>query len=213
MKLRRSSRIALLGKKKIRQKKKEICIPRRSARLAALRRGKPNKYFIRHRPTVLDTLPLDVISNNIFGFLDYNSRINLNQCLPIWDRISKRMNKDSMLKHDINMRVKIISTNLTSIELFDEGTRLLKVISLFKRLIEPSYFELIKKFPQFRNVVLQKIEELKEDIQERHEFLPADNINECLNTFNEITQLIKKSSPSFSAETLLLNRIDTLQFI
>ena len=57
-------------------------------------------HFIRHRPTVLDQFPLDVIRVHIFPSLDYESRINLNQCLPPWDRIQKKMDPLAIRKHD-----------------------------------------------------------------------------------------------------------------
>jgi hypothetical protein len=117
---------------------------------------------------------MDVIKHGIFAHLDYDSRINLNQCLPIWDRLSTKMPKQSILKHDIDMRVKIIQRILTRIgeEAWDHSTysftqvlkgdtRILEMIKMFKYLQEPPYFKIISLFPGFHKAAVAKIQELE----------------------------------------------------
>jgi hypothetical protein len=176
--------------------------PRRSIRLAIKRRGKPNTAFIKHRPTVLDKLPLDVIKYRIFAHLDYDSRINLNQCLPIWDRLSTKMPKQSILKHDIDLRVKIIQRILNRIgeETWDHSTyaftpvlkgdtRILEMIKMFKYLQQPPYFKIISLFPSFHKAVVAKIQELEATPLEDKLSYSGD----CIDNFTlEITKLKSK---------------------
>lgn len=134
-------------------------MPRRSYRLQQLRVKKnPHKYFIKHRPTVLDELPLDVIRCFIFSCLDYNSRINMNLCLPRWDRIPTKMNKQSVDKFDQNVRVELISGLLRRQE--TSGDRLTNAIPIFKTLRHPLFFRLIKEHSFFKSTVVRKISEL-----------------------------------------------------
>lgn len=134
-------------------------MPRRSLRLQQLYAKKnPHKYFIKHRPTVLDELPLDVIRCFIFPCLDYNSRINLNLCLPTWDRIPTKMNKQSVDKFDQKVRVDLISGLLRRQE--TSGHNITIVIHIFKTLRCPLFFRLIKEHSLFKTSVVRKISEL-----------------------------------------------------
>ena len=226
-KLRRSSRLAAL--KRAAQPKIKIildCAPRRSARLAAKRRGKPNTTFIRHRPTVLDDFPMYVIQHHIFPYLDYDSRINLNQCLPIWERVPTKMSAESMMKHDIDLRVKIIQRILNRIaeEAWDYttysfmavlkgDTRMLEMIKLFKLLQQPPYFKMISLFPTFHKAVVEKIQNLENTPHEDKKSYS----NECVDKFTlEITKLkskIEKEKDFFTNTAPCLGLIEPLRFI
>jgi len=223
--LRRSSRLAAKLPKKINQIK-SLHPPRRSARLAAKRRGKPNTAFIRHRPTVLDNLPTFVIDCHIFPYLDYDSRINLNQCLPIWDRVPTKMPVPSMMKHDMHMRIKIIQGILNRIaeEVWDPATysfmtvlkgetRMVEMIKLFKYLQQPPYFKIISLFPAFHTAVMAKVKEL--------EAIPLEHKNtyskEAIDKFTlEITKLkskIEKEKDFFTNDAPCLELIEFLRFV
>lgn len=116
------------------------------------------KHFIKYRPTVLDQLPLDVIQYHIFPFLDYNSRINLNLCLPVWDRVPTKMNKMSMLKHDQDTCVLTIRPMLEEIENLDPGEKKFKKITALMKLSQmPRYFGLIQRNEGYRNMMIAKI--------------------------------------------------------
>jgi hypothetical protein len=126
--------------------------------------------------TVFDNLPLDVIKFEIFPSLNYDERINLNQCLPPQDRISKKMLKASIEKHERDILVKTIkkyldyndSTRFLWYE--DEGSRLehqlQNMIGMFILLQKPRYFALIAKYPIFRACVLDKIISLVQQLIE-----------------------------------------------
>jgi len=179
--LRRSPRIAakLSKVKKIKTKLQSNCAqsncaqsncaqsgyaPRRSARLAAKRRGKPNTDFVKHRPTVLDKLPMDII-HQIFVHLDYETRINLNQCLPIWDRISRKMDKNLVAAHDFRIRTHVLANILfklnSNIDPIIGNDRLQLLIKLFKTFQNPLYFMLILHFPNLRVTILEKSKEIE----------------------------------------------------
>ena len=140
-------------------------MPRRSYRLQQLDAKKnPHKYFIKHRPTVLDELPHDVIRCFIFPCLDYNSRINLNQCLPRWDRIPTKMNKQSVDKFDKEVRTKIISDQLMRQHSSDSKNRIIIATHIFETLRCPLFFRLIKEHLAFKTCVVAKIGELLHDL-------------------------------------------------
>jgi hypothetical protein len=222
-KLRRSARIAAMKFSEPKDTQPLGGPPRRSARLAAKRRGKPNTAFIKHRPTVLDKLPMDIIKHEIFALLDYDSRINLNQCLPIWDKIPSKMPKQSILKHDIDLRVKIIQRILNRLgeQAWDHAsysfmsvlkgdTRILEMIKMFKYLQQPPYFKIISLFPSFHKAVVAKIKEL--------ETIPLEDktsySGECLDKFTlEITKLkskIEKEKDFFTSSPPCLAAINPL---
>lgn len=135
-------------------------MPRRSSRIAALSaKNQPNNKFIKHRPTVFDEFPLEVIRYHIFLFLDYDSRINLNQCLPIWDRISKKMDKMSIRNHDRHIRIADISNRLNKINNTFGVDKVIGLTELFKLSILPLYFTLIQENITYRNQMISKADE------------------------------------------------------
>ena len=140
-------------------------ILRRSARLAAKRRGKPNTDFVKYRPTALDKLPMDIIKHQICPHLDYETRLNLNQCLPIWDRVSRKMDKPSVAAHDFCIRTQTLSSMLfklnSNINPVLGNDRLQLLIKLFKTFNSPLYFTHILGIPVLRAIVLQKIQEIE----------------------------------------------------
>jgi len=141
-------------------------MPRRSLRLQQLHAKKnPHKYFIKHRPTVLDELPHDVIRSFIFPCLDYNSRINLNLCLPTWDRIPTKMNKQSVDKFDKEVRTKAISDLLKRQETSLRDDRITNAIHIFETLRRPLFFRLIKEHLAFKTCVIAKIDQLLHDLR------------------------------------------------
>ena len=83
-------------------------LPRRSQRLMKKKREVLTTYS-RQRLTVLDSLPVDVIKYNIFPLLDYQTRLNMNLCLPAWDRVQTRMPPESVIKHQKDYCVKSVA--------------------------------------------------------------------------------------------------------
>ena len=223
-KLRRSPRLAAKLPKKV--KIVLDCAPRRSSRLAAKRRGKPNTGFIRHKPTVLDDLPMHVIQYDIFSYLDYDSRINLNQCLPIWDRVPKKMAPQSIMKHDIDLRVKIIQGILTRIaeEAWDPTTysfrtvlkgdaKMLEMIKLFKYLQEPPYFKIISLFPSFHKAVVAKVNELEATPLEDKKTYSDEAIDNFTLEITKLKSKIEKEKDFFTNDAPCLALIEFLRFV
>jgi hypothetical protein len=222
-KLRRSSRLAAKLPKKI---KGLLAPPRRSGRLAAKRRGKPNTAFIRHRPTVLDDLPMHVIQYDIFSYLDYDSRINLNQCLPIWDRVPTKMAAPSIMKHDMNLRVKIIQGILNRIaeDYWDHDTysfrtvlkgdaRIVEMIKLFKYLQQPPYFKIISLFPSFHTAVMAKVNELEATPLEDKKSYSKETIDKFTLEITKLKSKIEKEKDFFTNDAPCLGLIEFLKFV
>ena len=158
--------------------------------------------YIRHRPTVLDELPLDVIRVHIVPCLDYESRINLNQCLPPWDRLPNRMNTEMMRVHDLRVRIKHLeSLNGRMDDLYtwpytiEKETERFKVLTKYFALhLKPQYFEIVKK-EGYRKVTLVKIDEFTYDLTKYRG-------NVCINVRVRMTKamaklrkMIQKSGP------------------
>ena len=140
---------------------------RRSLRLIAIANRKkpqlpcelpPRSYL----PTVLDCLPLDAIQYEIFPYLDYESRVNLNQCLPLEDRISKKINLAAIVRHDRILRIQTLQKALISLENEAEHTdkRIYKMCNIYEILYSPLYFPVILEQIALRNVVVDKIKEV-----------------------------------------------------
>ena len=208
--LRRSPRIAAKLPKVKKAKAQSNCdqsncIPRRSARLAAKRRGKPNTDFVKHRPTVLDKLPMDIIIHQIFVHLDYETRINLNQCLPIWDRVSRKMDKNLVAAHDFRLRTHILANILfklnSNIDPIIGNDRLQLLIKLFKTFQNPLYFTLILNFPSLRVTILEKSKEIETSTKREIQTVGFSKVEyaKLISEVNTLKIKLDKSQHSYTA--------------
>jgi len=136
------------------------------SKISASYLGHPAERFVKQRPTVLDELPLDVIRVFIFPTLDYESRIRLNQCLPPWDRLTKKMPHASIERHDeitVVSEVRSLIFKLEDRTTWHKGSGWLEkrykiFIHLFRILQKPRYLNIIFCRGNFRESVLDKIE-------------------------------------------------------
>jgi hypothetical protein len=120
--------------------------------------------FVKQRPTVLDQLPLDIIRVYIFPKLDYDSRIELNRCLPPWDRLSKKMNRASVEIHDRITTVPEIKKYLDKLELIWTPTERFKlIIQMFCLICRPRYINMTQYNPTFRQTLFDRLEHFKEE--------------------------------------------------
>ena len=152
-------------------------------------------HFIRHRPTVLEEFPLDVIRVHIFPCLDYESRIHFNQCLAPCDRLSKMMNPMAIRAHERKVRVnalKDIQYGLLDVQypFSQEGaTKRIKILTNYFRLhSNPLYFTIIKDNENYRNMTLSKIQEFT---QELISYNGSVCINHRIRLVKEMTKLKK----------------------
>jgi len=187
---------------------KKHYLPRRSQRL----RDEKKKVFTTYRShtsTVLDNLPYQVIQYEIFPFLDYNSRINLNMCLPVWDRVRTRMPSQSLKKHQTDCCIKVIDSMLRSLEYRDPDTnkwsytgdrrlqRMILMLELFKK---DEYFFLYTHFPGFREAFSSKIGEIEflVTIQNTRDTYSQFWLGELSSTCNSLTNKIVNSQSELS---------------
>ena len=157
--------------------------------------GHPAERFVKQRPTVLDELPLDVIRVFIFPRLDYESRIQLNQCLPPWDRLTKKLPRASIERHDefaVIYEVRRLLFNLEQTYTFHRlpgrlEKRYKSFIHLFSILQRPRYLSIIFCRGSFRKSVLDKIGVI-------YNTLPDDDVDIGLKErlLSTITRLRKK---------------------
>jgi hypothetical protein len=164
-------------------------------------RGHPAERFVKQRPTVLDELPLDVIRVFIFPTLDYESRIQLNRCLPPWDRLTKKMPRVSVENHDEIAVVSEVRRLLFKLE--ERYTwhrtsdwlekRYKAFIHLFSILQRPRYLRIILCRGGFRKSVLDKIEQI-------YNTLPDDKVDigvkeRLLSTITRLRKKIVAAAP------------------
>lgn len=200
--------------------------PRYSACLAAKRKSKPNTGFVRHRPTVLDALPEVLISHFIFPHLDYDSRINLNQCLPIWDRVSKKMQKKSIMKHDVGLRVKTLGKildklhhieqynySVNEISIIKGDPKILMTSKLFKTLQTPFYFNILCIYPSFRNATVDKILNFQNQTEYPETLYSKALVANFISEIQNLKNKIEKESHIFTNEAPCLELIDSLKFV
>jgi hypothetical protein len=125
--------------------------------------------FVKQRPTVLDELPLDVIRVYIFPRLDYESRIQLNRCLPPCDRLSKKMDRASVERHDRITTVATVKQYLYKLEwVWTPNDRYKIAIKMFSLFFKPRYLNLVRHERDFRSVLLEKLDSLKGPHQGYH---------------------------------------------
>lgn len=208
---RRSPRlIALKKSKQMVKARPNGYLPRRSQRIIIQKKKILNTY-IRKNPTVLDRIPLCVISNEIFPFLNYNSRINLNLCLPSWDRIRTKMNPDSVKKHQTNRCVKMVSGILHSLEdrdhysdklIYRRDKRIKRMICMLNLFLNSEYFFLYTHFPKFRVVFSAKIDEMRELAYDNEDKYSKVWLDELISTCDTLRNKVLES------EKDLLNNYD-----
>ena len=117
--------------------------------------------FVKQRPTVLDELPLDIIRVYIFPRLDYESRIQLNRCLPPCDRLSKKMDRASVERHDRITTVATVKEYLYKLEwVWTPNDRYKIAIKMFSLFFKPRYLNLVKHENGLRTVLLEKLDSL-----------------------------------------------------
>jgi hypothetical protein len=176
-------------------------------------------HFIRHRPTVLDQFPLDIIRVHIFPSLDYESRINLNQCLPPWDRIQKKMDPLAIRKHDNCVRRAHINEILLKVTLLaiihpyrntdvTVAKNLEKVLELH---FNPMYFSYIKDSEIYRNGLLTHINQILQGTPVATPQSVAIAQNNLVQTTKRLIKKITESGPY--GPTVDYKAIDDLSFV
>lgn len=178
---------------------------------------------IRSRPTVLDSLPMVLITHFINPSLDYESRINLNQCLPPWDRVSKKMPKNSVILHDINIRKSVLSTLIYKLDrkIWDWGPRnaingnerILLFIKIYRLFLNPMYFVMISHFPIFRKVIIDKADEFEESINRIRQEFSERNIRKFISAIKDFRNKLSAQRHTLLNENFDLKPIKLLSFI
>jgi hypothetical protein len=160
-------------------------------------------HFIRHRPTVLDEFPLDVIRVHIFPSLDYESRINLNQCLPPWDRIQKKMDPMAIRKHDDHVRRAHINSPLRKMILLamrpmttdSEITIAKNLAKVLELHFNPMYFAHVRDSEVYRKNLLAHMNQIIEDYPVVEPKALAIVQNHLVQTTKRLMKKIAESGP------------------
>jgi hypothetical protein len=147
--------------------------------------------------TVFDNLPLDIIKFEIFPHLNYNERINLNLCLPPQDRISKRMLKASIEKHERKILVNSIKNYFDYHDTTTAHTnkQLKNITRMFTVLQKPRYFTLISGNSNFREVTINKIRELLDQLINFRVSMDISVRNKLVSELKKLRKKIDTSGP------------------
>lgn len=159
--------------------------------------------------TYIDYLPIDVIRVYIMPHLNYQERIGLNMCIPVIDRIPHRMNKDSIEKHDHELRTLIVKKYLDRCFWLLGTERIENITALFKLLQQPHYFILLKRSTNFRNVATDKISYL---IQGLIDFKETVELGVRLSLASELKKLRSMINTSGPYSDMNFNNIPLLSF-
>jgi hypothetical protein len=176
-------------------------LPRRSQRIAAEKKKRCLANFTRQRPTVLDEFPLFVIEHHIVPYLDYQTRISLNQCLPIWDRLRTKMAQDSVKKHHMDYCVKMVASILGSLEERDTSNydmpwiyrgdkRIQRMIEMLGLFLKEEYFAIYTSSEKFRRVFREKIDEIQALTYEHNELYSKPWLEQLASTCNSLRDKI-----------------------
>lgn len=148
--------------------------------------------FVKQRPTVLDELPLDVIREYIFPRLDYESRIELNRCLPPWDRLSKKIDRASLETHDRLTTTEVVKRYLLKLDwVWTPNDRYKLATKMFSLFFKPRYLNLVRNNLGFRTVLLEKLDSLKAPHQGyRGQYADIDVTTRLLKTMKRLKKRV-----------------------
>jgi hypothetical protein len=145
--------------------------------------------FIKSRLTVFDNLPLEVIRTFILPHLNYEERIHLNRCLPAQDRFSRKMNSQSIVKHDQDVAISTVRIRMMAADELLGFKKYKNMIALFKILQGRRCFKIIQENPGFREVAMTKIIQLTNDLIQP---TVAIDLDQRLKLTSEIKKLRRK---------------------
>jgi hypothetical protein len=114
---------------------------------------------------LFDELPLEVIREVIFPYLDFESKICVNRCLPIQDRLTKKMTRKSIESHDVLVSTNNFQSRLNLIRLKRVEDRKTKnektnmIIRMMKEFHTNRHGIILRNHPNFRMVLIKKLKE------------------------------------------------------
>lgn len=114
---------------------------------------------------LFDELPLEVIREVIFPYLDFESKICVNRCLPIQDRLTKKIPRNSIESHDVFVSTNNFQSRLNLIRLtraVDRKTKNKKtnmIIRMMKEFHTNRHGIILRNHPNFRMVLIKKLKE------------------------------------------------------
>lgn len=107
-------------------------------------------------PTYFDTIPIDILRQKLFPFLQYDERDTINSCLTTNDRIMTRIESEKIIQFEMMLSIDPLRKGLQQIEsLFGENRK----ESLYKYLndILPANMIIPQYNRTFRNCLIQRI--------------------------------------------------------
>jgi hypothetical protein len=104
-------------------------------------------------------IPEDIWKYEIYPFLDYDSRINLNQILPPTARGSKKLSKNALKQHGSSMTTRDITRRVIKLNNLEFGwIKTVWIIDFFTFIRKP-LFQHVFHFIDFRKQFLKKCRE------------------------------------------------------
>jgi len=111
----------------------------------------------------LATVPSDIMKHNVLGFLDYESRMNVNRALPFEERLVKRIPFKVRVAHDVIAHCSIIQNIIAKFETNKNRVVNLAVWREFcKKLLDHRTASMLRYSQVLRPLIVQKLVEFSD---------------------------------------------------
>lgn len=143
---------------------------------------------------LFDWMPHDIIKFEIFPYLDYESRIAVNKCLPPVDRVSTRMKPEQIIKHDLainTVRLFSIVSNIKNTS-SHAARRLKKIIGMFNEFKSYRTATILQHNSKFRKATIEKLNEFIDPKNPDYKLISAYYKRKIILSARETLQFIKK---------------------
>jgi len=103
-----------------------------------------------------DYVPVDVLKHVLFPYLDWHGRLGVNLCLPVHDRIMKRMPEDKLLRVPLGISATALKHHMELVE-FSFGPKKNRVLYNFLSTVLPKHLIVTQYYSKFRAVVEDRL--------------------------------------------------------
>jgi len=104
----------------------------------------------------LECVPMDVLKHVLFPYLDWHGRLGVNLCLPVHDRIMKRMPDDKLLRAPLGIAATTLKHHMELVE-FSWGPNRNQVLYKFLNNVLPKRLIVTQYYTKFRAVVENRL--------------------------------------------------------
>ena len=103
-----------------------------------------------------DYVPADVLKHVLFPYLDWHGRLGVNLCLPVHDRIMRKMPLEKLLRVPLGIATTALKHHMELVE-FSWGPKKNKVLYNFLSNVLPKHLIVTQYYSKFRAVVEDRL--------------------------------------------------------